>query len=124
MSGAANWQKLAAQARAGELYLHDEEAARACLSACTKRIEDLEEMIALVWRVETVSGFGDFDMARALEAKFRSQASDADHSLKEVLEQDIEVVKNMRDVMAISIARLRGQDYTNSAAITAIIESM
>ncbi|MEU2035112.1 hypothetical protein [Nocardia amamiensis] len=123
MSNAANWQKLAAQARAGELYLDDEEAARACLSACAQRIEELEGMAVLAQQAENVSGFGDFDMARALEAKFRSQAIGADHSLKEVIEHDIEVVKDMCDVMAISIARITGQDYTNSAAITAIIES-
>lgn len=80
-------------------------------------------MAVLAQQAENVSGVGDFDMARALEAKFRSQAIGTDHSLKEVIEHDIEVVKDMRDVMAISIARITGQDYTNSAAITAIIES-
>ncbi len=63
-------------------------------------------------------------MADVLAGKFRKQATDTDNSLDSIIAKDIEVVKDMRDIMAISIARLNGQDYTNSAAITAIIDSV
>ncbi|MEU6563162.1 hypothetical protein [Nocardia nova] len=116
------WKKFANDARSGNLYLNDEEAARECLRACNQRIEDLQETSNLVQRVESVSGFGDFDMARQLEDKFRTQAAGTPNSIAEVLKDNIEVVKQMRDVMAISIARLTNQDYTNAQAVSTIID--
>ncbi|WP_157120109.1 hypothetical protein [Nocardia xishanensis] len=118
------WRRFAEQARAGELYLDDEAAARQVIGACKQRLDDLEALRQLAGRCENVSGFGDFDMADVLAGKFRKQATDTDNSLDSIIAKDIEVVKDMRDIMAISIARLNGQDYTNSAAITAIIDSV
>ncbi|MBF6145478.1 MULTISPECIES: hypothetical protein [Nocardia] len=118
----AAWQQQAAAARAGELYLDDEAVARECLAACNKRIDDLEQTAKLVQQVENVSGFGDFDMARQLEDKFKTQASGTDNSIAEVLQDHMETVKNMREVMAISLARLAGQDYTNASTLQGIVD--
>ncbi|AHH15905.1 hypothetical protein NONO_c10980 [Nocardia nova SH22a] len=116
------WRKFASDARSGGLYLNDEAAAHECLKACNQRIEDLQEMGELVQQIQTVSGFGDFDMARQLEDKFRTQAAGTPNSMAEVIKDNIEIVKNMREVMAISIARLTNQDYTNAQAVNSIID--
>lgn len=115
------WKQRATEARAGELYLDDEQVARECLAACTKRIEDLQELGVLVQRAENVSGFGDFDMARALEEKFKTQANGDPNSAAEVIKDHIETVKNMQEVFAISLARLTGQDYTNASTLQGIV---
>ncbi|WP_431970779.1 hypothetical protein [Nocardia sp. bgisy134] len=120
----SQWQRFSEQARAGELYLDDEAAALQALAACNRRIDDLQGLADLAKRCQNVSGFGDFDMADVLAGKFRKQAIGTDSSIDAIIAKDVEVVKDMRDIMAISIARLRGQDYTNSAAITAIIDSV
>lgn len=120
----SEWDRLADQARAGELYLNDEAAARQVLTATSKRLEDLEELLIFSRRAQNVSGFGDFEMADMLADKFRKQATGTDDSIDTIIRRDIEVVKHQRDIMAISIARLTGQDYTNAASITAIIDSV
>lgn len=116
------WQQQAAAARAGELYLDDEAVARECLAACNKRLEDLQEMADLIQQAENVSGFGDFDMARQLEEKFKTQASGDPNSISEVVKDHMETVQNMREVMAISLARLTGQDYTNASTLQGIVD--
>ncbi|OBA53442.1 hypothetical protein A5780_26785 [Nocardia sp. 852002-20019_SCH5090214] len=121
-SDLTTWQQRAAEARAGDLYLDDEQVARDCLAACNKRIEDLEDMNILVDRVKMVTGFGDFDMGHMLEGQFKLQASGDDNSIDKIVADHIETVKNMREVMAISLARLTGQDYTNSTTLNGIID--
>ncbi|WP_305779221.1 hypothetical protein [Nocardia nova] len=116
------WQQQAVAARAGELYLDDEQVARECLAACNKRIEDLENMNLLIGQVKTVSGFGDFDMGHMLKGQFKLQATGDDNSIDKIISDHIETVKNMREVMAISLARLTGQDYTNSTTLNGIID--
>ncbi|RBO87421.1 hypothetical protein [Nocardia puris] len=118
------WRKLAEEARAGELYLNDEGAARQVLAACNRRIEDLQNLAIYAQDAQNVSGFGDFEMADILADKFQKQATGTDDSIDKIIERDIEVVMDQRDIMAISIARLTGQDYTNAASITSIIDSV
>ncbi|MGW0054856.1 hypothetical protein [Nocardia nova] len=118
----AAWQQQVAAARAGDLYLDDEQVARECLAACNKRIEDLQDMNALALQAQAVSGFGDFDMGHMLEGQFKRQAVGDDNSIEQVIKDHIETVKNMREVMAISLARLTGQDYTNSTTLNGIID--
>ncbi|TQM26220.1 hypothetical protein [Nocardia bhagyanarayanae] len=120
----SQWQRFAEQARAGELYLDDEVAAHQVVAACNRRISELQDLARLAQNAQNVSGFGDFNMADVLAGKFLKQATGTENSIDSIIAKDIEVVKDMRDIMAISIARLRGQDYTNSAAITAIIDSV
>ncbi|WP_227979893.1 hypothetical protein [Nocardia spumae] len=125
MAGAGDltaWQKHANDARSGQLYLSDEQVARECLAACNQRIEDLQEVTRLVQVVQTVSGFGDFDMAHALEGKFKLQAIGDDNSISQVIQDHVDTVKAMREVMAISLARLSGQDYTNATTLNGIID--
>ncbi|RDI49367.1 hypothetical protein [Nocardia mexicana] len=112
------WQQLAEQARAGDLYLDDEAAARECLAACDQRIADLEGMIQLAALTQRVSGFGDFDMGHALETGFRKQAVGEPNSIDQIIRDHVDTVKNMREVMALSIKRLTGQDVSNAGAIT------
>lgn len=120
----SDWAKFAEQARAGELYLDDETAARECLAACTVFIDEMRSVSQLVDRAKNVAGFGDFQMAEELRQLFLSQATGGDNSMDAATLESITVAEDMRDVMAISIARLCGQDYTNSEAIAAIIEQV
>ncbi|TLF72942.1 hypothetical protein [Nocardia cyriacigeorgica] len=110
----SQWRKLADEARAGELYIADEGVARACLKACNDHIDDLEDMLTSVNQVQAVSGFGNFNMARDLEAKFREQAVGTENSLFEVIQEHIDVVTQMRDVMVASIEKLTGRDVDNA----------
>ncbi|WP_280262331.1 hypothetical protein [Nocardia wallacei] len=114
----AKWQQLAGQARAGELYLDDEAVARECLAACDQRLADLQGMLDSARSTQNVTGFGDFDMGHALEAAFLKQAVGEPNSIDQVIRDHIETVKNMREVMALSIKRLTGQDVSNAGAIT------
>ncbi len=116
------WQQRATDARSGDLYLDDEQVARDCLAACNKRIEDLQDMNTYVLQAQAVSGFGDFDMGHVLEGVFKSQATGNDNSIDKVITDHIETVKSMREVMAISLARLSGQDYTNASTLNGIID--
>lgn len=114
-SDIATWEQFAAQARAGELYLDSEEAARQCLAACDQRIQDLRDMARYVRQTQNVSGFGDFDMANDLAGMFEKQASGEDNSIESVINNHMEVVKDMGEIMALSIKRITGQDVTNTA---------
>ncbi|MBF4998915.1 hypothetical protein IRT45_17340 [Nocardia sp. BSTN01] len=116
------WQQRVAEARSGDLYLDNEQVARECLAACNKRIEDLQDLHIYALRAQSVSGFGDFDMGHMLEGQFKLQATGDDNSIDKIVEDHIETVKNMREVMAISLARLTGQDYTNSSTLSGIID--
>ncbi|WP_067810651.1 hypothetical protein [Nocardia beijingensis] len=111
---AALWSRLAGQARSGELYLDDENAAYACAKACDQRISELQEFIRLARATQNVSGFGDFNMAEGLTKKFLKQAIGEPHSIDRVIQEHIETVKNMREVMAISFKRITGQDIENA----------
>ncbi|AHH15076.1 hypothetical protein NONO_c02610 [Nocardia nova SH22a] len=113
----SKWQNFAGQARSGDLYLNDEAAARECLAACDARLLDLENLRNTVALTKRVSGFGDFDMGRALEEVFKKQAAGEPNSIDEVIKDNIEIVKNMREVMAQSIKILTGQDVDNTGQI-------
>ncbi|MEU6561748.1 hypothetical protein [Nocardia nova] len=115
----AAWQQFANQARSGELYLDDEAAARECLAACDKRLQDLAATKNLVTLTERVSGFGDFDMGHALEGGFLKQATGEPNSIDQVIQDHIDVVKNMREVMVQSIRIITGQDVDNAGQINA-----
>ncbi|MEV5647745.1 hypothetical protein AB0L57_05765 [Nocardia sp. NPDC052254] len=116
------WQQRVGEARSGDLYLDDEQTARECLAACNKRLEDIEDLKVYVDQVKAVSGFGDFDMGHMLEGQFKLQATGDDNSIEKIIADHVETVKNMREVMAISLARLSGQDFTNASTLTGIIE--
>ncbi|OXR42377.1 hypothetical protein B7C42_05576 [Nocardia cerradoensis] len=111
------WQQCAEQAKSGELYLDSEEVARECLKACNTRLDDLDHLRELVLRVQNVSGFGDFEMAEQLRQKFLTQATGTDNSIDAVITDHIETVKNMREVMRLSISRITGQDVDNAGNI-------
>ncbi|MFG3519880.1 hypothetical protein ACGF5S_06405 [Nocardia nova] len=61
-------------------------------------------------------------MGHMLEGQFKLQATGDDNSIDKIISDHIETVKNMREVMAISLARLTGQDYTNSTTLNGIID--
>lgn len=113
-SEVAQWQRFAEQARSGELYLDSEEAARLCLAACDQRMQDLQDLARYTRQVQNVSGFGDFHMADDLVKMFRGQATGEANSIDAIVSEHIEVVKDMGEIMALSIKRITGQDVTNS----------
>ncbi|MET9030224.1 hypothetical protein ABZW96_32035 [Nocardia sp. NPDC004168] len=121
---AALWSRLVDQARGGELYLDDENAAYACAKACDQRITELQEFIRLARATQNVSGFGDFNMADGLTKKFLKQAIGEPHSIDQVLQEHIETVKNMREVMAISFKRITGKDIENATQFTNTTEQV
>ncbi|WP_327109791.1 hypothetical protein OHB12_18155 [Nocardia sp. NBC_01730] len=121
---ASVWSRLANQARAGELYLDDENAAYLCATACDKRIADLELVRSLAGNTQNVSGFGDFKMADDLKKKFLKQATGEDNSIDRVILEHIETVKNMREVMAISFKHITGRDIVNAAQIANTTEQV
>ncbi|MBF6207663.1 hypothetical protein IU483_26780 [Streptomyces gardneri] len=121
---AATWDRLAAQARAGELYLDDENAAFLCAKACDERISALQAMRDYARNAENVAGFGDFKMADDLVKKFMKQATGEDNSVDKVILEHIETVMNMREVMAISFKRITGTDIENAAPIANATEQV
>ncbi|MEV0295401.1 hypothetical protein [Nocardia sp. NPDC050710] len=113
-SEVAQWQKFAEQAKSGELYLDSEEAARQCLDACDKRITELDGLLRLAQQAQFVSGFGDFNMANDLVKQFKGQASGEANSIDKIILEHIEVVKDMGEIMALSVKRISGQDVINT----------
>ncbi|WP_157172356.1 hypothetical protein [Nocardia pneumoniae] len=114
---AAVWSRLVSQARAGDLYLDDANAAYHCAKACDQHIADLQDLAIAAQDVQNVSGFGDFKMGHDLEKKFLKQATGEPNSIDQVILEQIETVKNMREVMAISFKRITGQDIENATQI-------
>ncbi|MEV0295403.1 hypothetical protein [Nocardia sp. NPDC050710] len=116
MSGeeAAQWRRYADQARAGALYLDDEAAARECLTACDNRITELQDMLTFANAAQSVSGFGDFNMANDLVGMFKKQASGENNSVDKIILEHVEVVRDMGEIMALSVKRITGQDVTNT----------
>ncbi|MFC4123647.1 hypothetical protein [Nocardia rhizosphaerae] len=102
------------QARAGEVGLNDEQAAYHMYKACDQRLLDLDELRNVARRVQAVSGFGDFQMGKELEKKFLLQATGDENSIDNVILKDIEAVKQLREVFAISFKNLTGQDIENA----------
>ncbi|MGW4091868.1 hypothetical protein [Nocardia sp. NPDC004750] len=111
---ASVWSQLAGQAKAGELYLDDQNAALLCAQACDSRLAELESLRSLAGNAQNVSGFGDFRMAEDLVKKFLKQAAGDPNSIDQIILEHIETVKNMREVMAISFKRITGQDIENA----------
>ncbi|WP_280451980.1 hypothetical protein [Nocardia cyriacigeorgica] len=115
----ALWDRLAASARAGELYPDDEQAALSCAKACDQHLEDLKGILQSTATVQNVTGFGNFKMADDLVKQFLAQATGEDRSIDAVILEHIEVVKDMREVFALSFKRITGQEVENTATITA-----
>ncbi|WP_227984953.1 hypothetical protein [Nocardia spumae] len=111
------WKRYAEQARAGALYLDNEAVARECLTACDKRLTDLQDILTVVELTKRVSGFGDFDMGHALEGAFQKQGTGEPNSIDAVIKEHAEVVRNMREVMVQSIKHLTGQDVDAAGQI-------
>ncbi|MFC9897480.1 hypothetical protein ACFVMC_27635 [Nocardia sp. NPDC127579] len=110
----AKWERFAAAVRSGELFLDSEDVAKQCLAACDKRVTELQDMTALVRQAQTVSGFGNFPMADQLVGQFKTQATGLDNSIDKVIQAHIDVVKDMGEIMALSVKRITGQDITNT----------
>ncbi|MET7772820.1 hypothetical protein [Nocardia sp. NPDC005366] len=119
-----NWETFAQQTRSGDLYLDSEEVARECLTACENRLEDLRDMLTYAQYTQNVSGFGDFNMGDDLVKMFKGQATGEDNSIDKVIREHIEVVKDMGEIMALSIKRITGQDVTNTTHFNTNTEAM
>ncbi|WP_157838460.1 hypothetical protein [Nocardia farcinica] len=114
----SQWQQFRAQARAGELFLDDAAAARACLNACDEFAQAYADLLVAAQRAQRVSGFGDFKIADELADLFHKQATGEPDSIDQVILDTIAVVKDMREIMQLSIDRLTEQDTVNSNQIT------
>ncbi|MGK8489860.1 hypothetical protein [Nocardia asiatica] len=123
-NNANEWRRLVDEARAGELYLDDANAASLCVTACDQRLDSLLKLLAVARNAQNVTGFGDFAMAADLVKKFSKQATGEDHSIDQVINEHIETVKNMREVMAISFKRITGQDVENATQIASTTEQV
>ncbi|MBF6362931.1 hypothetical protein IU447_22735 [Nocardia farcinica] len=105
------WEGFAASARAGELFLDSEQVARECLVAC----DGLRQVAA---NAQRVSGFGDFKIADELADLFHKQATGEPGSIDQVILDTIAVVKDMREIMQLSIDRLTEQDSLNAGQVS------
>ncbi|MFE3545216.1 hypothetical protein ACFXK0_19830 [Nocardia sp. NPDC059177] len=124
MADSTPYSQLLSQVKAGEVHLDDEAAAFHMFKACDARLADLQDLVNVTRRAQNVTGFGDFDMARVLETKFRSQAVGEPNSIYEVLMSDIEAVKDLREVFSISFKRVAGKDIENANALDYITEQV
>jgi hypothetical protein len=117
MTGTSPYTQLLGQVRSGEVYLNSEDAAFHMYKACDKRIADLDSLRGATRRAQAVSGFGDFQIAKDLEKKFLLQATGDENSIDNVILKDIEAVKELREVFAISFKRIAGKDIENANAL-------
>ncbi|MBF6312134.1 Uncharacterised protein [Nocardia farcinica] len=114
----SQWQQFRDQARAGELFLDDAAAAQACLDACDEFAQAYADLLVAAQRAQRVSGFGGFNIADELADLFHKQATGEPGSIDQVILDTIAVVKDMREIMQLSIDRLTEQDAVNSNQIT------
>ncbi|MEV6389843.1 hypothetical protein [Nocardia xishanensis] len=121
---ASQWRKFADQAKAGELYLDSEPAARECLTACDNLIREYSDLLVVAQRAQRVGGFGDFNIADELRDVFLDQATGDANSIDAVILETINVVKDMREVMLISLNRVTGQDAEQGAQISSVASDL
>ncbi|MEU4648093.1 hypothetical protein [Nocardia fluminea] len=117
MSENTAYSALLAQAKSGEVYLNDEAAAFHMFKACDDRLADLQEILVVTRRVQSVTGFGDFQIGKDLEKKFLLQATGDQNSIDAVVRKDIEAVQQLREVFSISFKRIAGKDIENANAL-------
>ncbi|WP_425298660.1 hypothetical protein, partial [Nocardia farcinica] len=67
---------------------------------------------------QRVSGFGDFKIADELADLFHKQATGEPDSIDQVILDTIAVVKDMREIMQLSIDRLTEQDSLNAGQVS------
>ncbi|WP_446225205.1 hypothetical protein ACTWPB_08920 [Nocardia sp. IBHARD005] len=118
------YSNLLGQAQAGEIYLNDEAAAYHMFKACDQRLTDLRGILDIARRTQNVSGFGDFQMGKDLEAKFRAQAQGEPNSIYEVVMSDIEAVQQLQEVFKISFNRIAGKDIENANALDYVADQV
>ncbi|MBF6068906.1 hypothetical protein [Nocardia farcinica] len=115
----SQWQQFRDQARAGELFLDDAAAAQACRDACDEFAQAYADLLVAAQRAQRVSGFGGFKIADELADLFHKQATGEPGSIDQVILDAIAVVKDMREVMQLSIDRLTEQDSLNACQVSA-----
>ncbi|MGV9582052.1 hypothetical protein [Nocardia farcinica] len=112
------WRQFAESARAGELYLDNAEAAGECLTACDEFLAAYDSLQQAALNAQRVSGFGDFKIADELADLFHKQATGEPDSIDQVILDTIAVVKDMREIMQLSIDRLTEQDSLNAGQVS------
>ncbi|MGV9739898.1 hypothetical protein [Nocardia farcinica] len=112
------WEGFAASARAGELFLDSEQVARECLVACDEFLLAYDGLRQVAANAQRVSGFGDFKIADELADLFHKQATGEPGSIDQVILDTIAVVKDMREIMQLSIDRLTEQDSLNAGQVS------
>ncbi|CRY81549.1 hypothetical protein SAMN05421776_1351 [Nocardia farcinica] len=114
----SQWQQFRDQASAGELSLDDAAAAQACRDACDEFAQAYADLLVAAQRAQRVSGFGDFKIADELADLFHKQATGEPDSIDQVILDTIAVVKDMREIMQLSIDRLTEQDSLNAGQVS------
>ncbi|WP_341684139.1 hypothetical protein REK76_27095 [Nocardia farcinica] len=114
----SQWQQFRDQASAGELSLDDAAAAQACRDACDEFAQAYADLLVAAQRAQRVSGFGGFKIADELADLFHKQATGEPDSIDQVILDTIAVVKDMREIMQLSIDRLTEQDSLNAGQVS------
>jgi hypothetical protein len=121
MAGEANavsWDYLAGEARAGRLRI-DPDVARIYSEACQELAMELEEAKRQVERAGRITGLGDFECARQLEAGLRDLFTGPNDSIAARIGQYIDVAKKIHETVSYSVAQLHEQDHDNASQVTA-----
>ncbi|MFF9541948.1 hypothetical protein ACF1BU_38795 [Streptomyces sp. NPDC014724] len=111
------WRSFVEQARSGELYL-DPDVAKESLVACDELLLAYDGLVEYAYDAQRVGGFGAFGIADELADLFHKQATGEPDSIDQVILDTIAVVKDMREIMQLSIDRLTEQDSLNAGQVS------
>ncbi|WP_416563923.1 hypothetical protein [Nocardia testacea] len=111
----SQWEHLAGEAKAGQLYL-DGTVARNCRAAIDAQLVVYQDCLYGVEQMARVTGLGEFacgqELARLLGLKADDPGGDGD--LATSLRDHIQVLKLMADTIQVSLDRVQEQDSSNS----------
>ncbi|MCP2291801.1 hypothetical protein ACFYT3_22690 [Nocardia amikacinitolerans] len=115
------WQRLAGEAKAGQLFL-DDSVAKRCQTAIDSQLAVYQACLEGVDQMSKVTGLGEFECGKELAKLLGLKAIDpaGDGDLSSALKDHIRVLELMADTIQSSIDRLQEQDSTNSQAYNQI----
>ena len=112
------WQAVPGHADAGELRLEDG-VAESCVRACDTFLIQLRHLKDNSQWMSTKSAYGILESAQTLGAKFEQKAL-GKGGFRDVVDQHIEVVKQMRDLFEKAGKAYREADAAGAARLAAI----
>jgi hypothetical protein len=111
-----SWDYLAGEAKAGRMRL-DPEVARIYSEACQELVAELTEAHSQISRAGHITGLGDFECARQLEAGLTDLFVGPNDSIAARITQYIEVAKKIHETVSYSVAKLHEQDHDNASHV-------